>query len=264
MIITPAPEEQTGAFQSPTPEKSGRRKKFLLIGLLIVIGGLIVWSNVWKSNLTVSEVTVEGNRIVDANEILQLAHITEGALMYNIELTEIQKNVSSNFFIKDAIVERDLPSTIHIQVIERSPMVMVNRGQIQYLDEDGVVLPHSISKETFDLPILSGLPAGVSLKAGTAVTHVDVQEALDILIASRSVSNEMYHMISEIRLRDGGDIVLYAAERGVPIIFGRGEAASKMVRLETFWNEVVRQRGAQQLLYVDLRFDDQIVVRWKS
>jgi cell division protein FtsQ len=262
-ILTPSPEELAAAPR-PAPEKFGRRKKFLLIGLLVVIGGLVVWSNVWKSNLTVSEVVVEGNLIVDANEILQLAHIQEGVPMYEIELTEIQKNVSSNFFVRDAIVERDLPSTIRIRVIERSPIVMVNRGEILYLDEEGVVLPHSISKETFDLPILSGVPSGVALKVGTTITHKDVQEALTILAVSKAVSNELYHLISEIRLRDGGDLVLYGAEKGVPIIFGRGEAASKMVRLETFWNEIVRERGAQQLQYVDLRFDDQIVVRWKS
>ena len=69
-------------------------------------------------------------------------------------------------------------------------------------------------------------------------------------------------MISEVRLRNGGDIVLYAAEWGVPIIFGHGEIASKLVRLESFWNSVVRQQGVENLQYVDLRFDDQVVVRW--
>ena len=264
MMNTPLSMEPTSPGVSPLPEKFGTRKKLLLVGLLLGIGGLVVWSNVWKSNLTVSTVTVEGNVIVDANEILQLAHVKEGALMYDLDLAEIQKNVSSNFFVRDAVVERDLPSTIRVTVIERSPITMVNHGNILYLDEEGVVLPHSISKETFDLPILSGLPAGVPFKVGSTVENRDVQESLRILVASKTVSSELYHLISEIRLRNGGDIVLYSAERGVPIIFGHGDVASKMVRLETFWNEVVRERGAQHLQYVDLRFADQIVVRWKS
>ena len=261
---TPPLDDLERPVETTSPKKGGTGKKILLLGLLLGIGGLIVWSNAWKSNLTVDTVTVEGNRIVEANEVLQLAHVKTGTPMYDVDLTAIQKDVATNFFIKDAIVERDLPSTIRITVVERAPIAMVNRGTILYLDDEGVVLPHSISKETFDLPMLSGVPSGVALSVGTTVKHPDVQEALQILAASKAVNKELYHLISEIRLRNGGDLVLYAAERGVPIIFGHGAVADKMVRLEAFWNEVVRERGSQQLQYVDLRFDDQIVVRWGS
>ncbi len=244
--------------------KGDSGKKIVLVGLILGIAGLVVWSNVWKKNLTISRVTVEGNRIVEANEILQLAQVKKGSPMYDLDLASVQRDVASNFFIKDVMVERDLPSTIRVTVVERSPIVMINRSDILYLDQDGVVLPHSISKETFDLPILSGIGADVSLKTGSTLSSTDVREALDILAAAKSVSREMYHLISEVRLRNGGDIVLYAAERGVPILFGHGEVASKMVRLEKFWNEVVRERGAQNLQYIDLRYDDQVVVRWDT
>lgn len=240
------------------------KKTILLGGLILGIVGLIVWSNVWKSNLTVSKVTVEGNRIVEVNEILQLAQVKPGTPLYDLDLAAIRNNVVSNFFIKDAVVERDLPSTIRITVHERSPIAIINRADILYIDEEGVILPHSISKETFDLPILSGLPSIVSLNVGTTLRNDDVQEALTILLASKLVSKELYHLISEVHLRNGGDIVLYAAEWGVPIIMGRGDIACKLVRLETFWNEVVRQRGSQALQYVDLRYEDQVVVRWRS
>jgi cell division protein FtsQ len=238
--------------------------KLLFGGLILGIVGLIVWSNVWKSNLTVTKVVVEGNRIVEANEVLQLAQVALGTPMYDVDLAGIRNAVTSNFFIKDAVVKRDLPSTIRIMVQERSPIAIVNRGDILYLDDEGVVLPHSISKETFDLPILSGVPAESPLKSGTTIKLVDVQEALTILAAAKLVSKELYHLISEVRLRNGGDLVLYAAEGGVPIIMGRGDIACKLVRLEAFWNEVVRERGPQALQYVDLRYEDQVVVRWRS
>ena len=245
-----------------TKDDSG--KKIVLVGLLLGIAGLVVWSNVWKKNLTISRVTVEGNRIVEANEILQLAQVKKGSPMYDLDLAAVQRDVASNFFVKDVMVERDLPSTIRVTVVERSPIVMINRSDIVYLDQEGVVLPHSISKETFDLPILSGIGTDVALKTGSTLASTDVREALDILAAAKSVSREMYHLISEVRLRNGGDIVLYAAEWGVPILFGHGEVASKMVRLEKFWNEVVRERGAQHLQYIDLRYEDQVVVRWDT
>lgn len=238
--------------------------KFGFIGLLLGVTGLVVASNLWKSELTVRRVAVKGNRIVETPEILQLVKIAKDAQLHEVDLMAVRKNVLSHYFIKDAVVERDLPATIKITVKERAPLAIVNAQEVLYLDEDGVVLPHSISKALFDLPILSGVPGTITLKPGMTLKNADVQEALEILATSKLLGKELYYMISEVRLRDGGDIVLYAAEWGVPIIMGKGNIPNKLVRLETFWREVVRQQGSERLQYVDLRFDDQIVVRWNQ
>ena len=238
--------------------------KFGFVGLLLGVTGLVVASNLWKSELRVRRVAVEGNRIVETPEILQLVKIVKDAQLHEVDLMAVRKNVLSHYFIKDAVVERDLPATIKITVKERAPLAIVNAQEVLYLDEDGVVLPHSISKALFDLPILSGVPGTITLKPGMTLKNADVQEALEILATSKLLGKELYYMISEVRLRDGGDIVLYAAEWGVPIIMGKGNIPNKLVRLETFWREVVRQQGSERLQYVDLRFDDQIVVRWNQ
>lgn len=240
----------------------GRAKRGWLWTLLVVSVGLIAFSNYWKSSLKLKDVVVEGTRIVDKNELLQLSQVQAGTLLYDVDLTSIQRNVLSHHYVKDATVERNLPSSIKISIVERLPLALVNGNEIRYLDEDGVVLPHSVSKALFDLPVLSGVPNSDGLKLGSRVDHPDVQEALSILSTAKLVSKELFHLISEVQIRPG-DIVLYSAEWGIPIIFGRGDASSKLVRLETFWNEIVKERGAENLQYVDLRYDGQIVVRWK-
>lgn len=239
-----------------------KAKRMRLWLLLCACAGLIAFSNYWKSNLRVKEILVEGTRIVDKNEILQLSQIQKDVLLTDVDLTSVQRNIMSHYYVKDVMVERNLPAFIKITVVERQPLALVNGSEIRYLDEDGVVLPHSVSKALFDLPVLSGIPNTVSLKPGSKVEDPDVREALRILSTARMVSKELSHLISEAHVRHG-DIILYSTEWGVPIIFGRGNAPSKLVRLETFWNEVVKERGAQNLQYVDIRFDDQVVVRWK-
>lgn len=243
---------------------TSRSPKFGFITLLVVVIGLIVSANLWKTSLRVQRVTVEGNRIVETAEIMQLVRIQKNTQLQDIDLTAVQKDILSHHFIKDAVVERDLPATLKITITERLPLAIVNGAEILYLDEDGVVLPHSISKQLFDLPVLSGISPEIALAPGGTINNPDVHEALQILATSKLVSKELYHLISEVRLRSGGDIVLYAAEWGVPIIFGRGDIANKLVRLEAFWNDIVREKGSQRLQYVDLRFDDQVVVRWNQ
>jgi cell division protein FtsQ len=237
------------------------KTKGLLVLFAIAIC-LVFGANAWKSSLRVNQIKIDGNRVVETNEIIQLTQILRGTLLYKADLTAIQRNVMSHHYIKDAVVERNLPNSIHIQIVERVPIAIVNRTENLYLDEDGVVLPRSVSHQVFDLPMISGISSSEQLSLGSTIKQADVIETLQLLTAMKAINRPMFHNISEAQVRNGGDIVLYSAEGCVPIIFGRGEVPSKLVRLETFWNNIVRTRGTQLLQYVDLRYKDQIVARW--
>jgi cell division protein FtsQ len=231
--------------------------------LLVATICLVFGANTWKSSLKIKQIKIDGNRIVGENEILQLTQVQINALLYKVDLTAIQRNVMSHHYIKDAIVERNLPNSLRIHLVERIPITIVNRPETMYLDEDGVVLPRSISHRLFDLPMISGISESEPLALGSTVKQPDVLEALQLLSTMKIVNRPMYHNISEVHVRNGGDIVVYSTEGGVPIIFGRNDMPSKLVRLETFWNTVVRTRGTQYLQYIDLRYQDQVVASWK-
>jgi cell division protein FtsQ len=230
--------------------------------LLVFVVALTVGGNLWKSNLRVKRVTVVGTVNVETNQVIQLAEIPTGTPLYDVDLTRVQRNVQSHYFIRRATVERDLSGGIRITVEERTPLAVILGSPLWYVDDRGVVLPSSISKAVYDLPVLAGLPATTKLTAGSMVGQDDVQEALLVLNVLKRVDREMFHRISEIRVRNGGDMVLTSAESGVPIIFGRGEISDKVARLESFWASEVAERGTKDLEYVDLRYRDQVVARW--
>ena len=235
------------------------------IGLIMLLAGtlaLILGANGWKAGLRATQFRVEGNRLVAANEIIQLMEIQKGVLLYKTDLTAIQRSVESHYYIKRATVERDLPNTICVRVEERLPLAVINVEGLKYIDREGVVLPHADSKMLFDLPVISGIGSGVDCTLGAHVTDTEVTEAIDILSALKLTNRELFHNISEVELRNGGDIVLYTAEGGVPILFGRGNIMNKLVRLETFWYHTVIARGVRHLQYIDVRYEDQVIARW--
>jgi len=241
-----------------------KSKKSGVLALVTLVVLVIIAANAWKSSLKVKQVKVEGNRIVATNEIVQLMQAPFGTLLYKADLTSIQKNVLSHYYIKDAVVERNLPNTIRVTVKERIPIAIINRSEPLYLDDEGVVLPRSVAKKMFDLPVISGITTPEQLLLGSHVTQPDVLEAMQLLAVVKIVNRPLSYNISEIQVRNGGDIVLFAAESGVPIIFGRGDMANKIARLEVFWDTIVRTRGPQNLQYIDLRYKDQIVARWTN
>ena len=94
--------------------------------------------------------------------------------------------------------------------------------------------------------------------------NADVREALEIINASKMTSENLFHTISEIHLRKGHDLVLYSFETGAPIIFGKGDAVKKMVKLDAFWQQCLQNGDTKDIQYIDIRFDDQVVVSRKS
>lgn len=241
------------------------RKTLLRVGLVVVVvATLAIGGNLWKSGLRVKTVVVEGVVNVGRNQIIQLADVPIGTPLYDLDLTEVQRNVGSHHFIRRAVVERNLPGTIRISVTERTPLAIVPGPTLMYVDEDGVILPPTNVRAVYDLPVISGLSSSDSLLPGRTVVSADAREAVALLWTLRLGNREMFHRVSEVRLRNGGDMILYSAEWGVPILFGHGEIADKLARLESFWESEVALRGTQHLQYVDVRFEDQVIARWKG
>jgi cell division protein FtsQ len=243
-----------------------RRKKstiFLFLLLLVLVFGLTSLANLWKGELRAERVQVRGTRILTEKEVAALASVSFGMPLYDVDLSQVRSRLLSNPFIREAVVSHDLPSTIKIAVEERSPVALLGGLEPYYLSEDGYVLPPVTSKEVFDLPVITGLAQQKPVKAGMKIGSENFKAAIEILHEAAATDSEIYHLISEINIGGIAPIV-YTAEHGIPIFFDRENIHAQLVHLQTFWNSYVRQKGPDQLSSIDLRFEDQVVVRWNA
>ncbi len=244
------------------PKKTNAKKHFLLMILLgAVLLGLAIYANVWKENRRATEVVVEGNRILAAKDILVLAVVPGNSLMFELDLFAIERRVSKNPYIKSVAVHRDIPNRVRISIEERVPVAAFVLDRLYYLDADGYVLPPARSQSIFDLPVLTGLPSG-GFVSGARTKNRDALDALSILSVAQAIDGELYRNISEIHFEENKDAVFYTAEFGIPVVLGREQVGINLVKFDAFWKSVVAKNGAQQLQYIDLRFEDQVVVRW--
>lgn len=247
------------------PKTSGAKKQFLLMALLVlVLTGVAIYANVWKENRRVAEVVVEGNRILAAKDILVQAKVPANSLMFELDLYAIEQRVLKNDYVKSVAVHRDIPNRVRISIEERVPVAAMVLDRLYYLDAEGYVLPPARSQFIFDLPVLAGVLPENEFAAGKQTKNSNVRDALYVLSVAKDVDEEMYRNISELRLDGNKDFVFYTAEFGIPVILGRDEIGTRLVKFESFWKSVVARQGADQLQYIDLRFDEQVVVRWNS
>jgi cell division protein FtsQ len=229
--------------------------------LVTVVAGIA--ANSWKQNLVVGEVVVRGNAIVDTDDIVSRAGVKTGAPLYDVDLGTVQRNVLGNRVIRSVAVNRELPDRIVITIEERSPIAALALGTLIYLDETGYMLPPVRSATVVDLPLLTGEIGEADLTPGKSMRSTAVREMLAIVMMAHATSEDLARNISEIHRTGEGEMVVYTAEFGVPVIFGKGETAAKLVKLDGFWKSIVQPVGGQRLQYVDLRFSDQVVCRWK-
>jgi cell division protein FtsQ len=246
--------------------RTGRTKLGIALMGLLVIGVLAatLGANAWKRDLPVRAVAIEGNSIVPSAEVLKLAEIPKSTKLFDVDIAAVRRRLLQNPFIRSVSVNREGSSGIMIALEERVPLAALVADQLLYIDDEGYVLPATKSERMFDLPVLTGALPLADCRPGRCITKPSVTEALDLLLLSRGISDELYRGISEIAVREDGDLVVYTSDAGVPVIVGQGELPVKLAKFDGFWREVVARRGPQQLQYVDLRFEDQVVVRWNG
>jgi cell division septal protein FtsQ len=244
----------------------GRTGWVLLLTAALVVGlaAVAVTANTWKHEFRVLRVRTEGNSIVPDSDIVRMAAIPKNGKLYEVDLNAVRVKVQQNPFMKRVSVAREIPDGIAITVTERRPFAALILDRILYVDAEGFILPPVRSGAVLDLPVVTGDMPASECVPGRQIRTRRLRGALEILATAQRIGDDLYRLISEVHCDGDSTYVLFTAESGVPVVFGRGDVPVKLVTLDGFWKQIVMQRGAAQLKTVDLRFADQVVARWNE
>jgi cell division protein FtsQ len=232
--------------------------------LSILALGLAVSANGWKEDLKIGEVTVQGNRILSSETIIGLSGLHKKERMFGVDLFQVQKRLLQHQFIRSASVRRETPGRITVSVVERAPVAAISSGTMEFMDDEGYLLPPLVSDQIFDIPIITGTFSADDLVPGRQTRSPKLLSALSVILAMQAVGEVVYRNISEVHIVANGEIVLYTTEGAVPVYIGLEDFGKKLVSLEAFWNQVAMRGDVRNLEYIDLRYDGQVVARWKG
>lgn len=237
--------------------------KLSMVGLVAAGIGVLGLGWYWQATLQCSAVVVERTVHAEAGEIRELAEVDTGQVLYDIDPAVIRDRVRHHPWVEDASVSRIPTGTLTIEVKERTPSVLVisagNHRPAYYLDYAGYQMPTSV-EHLHNVPLVRGLQA--SYEPGQVVQDSTMRSFLKALEARPAAEP----LISEIRMQQGTIHLRTVASpdgEAIPVRMGRGSFDSKLTRLSAFWEQAVR-RYDRQYRHIDLRFDDQVVVRETS
>jgi cell division septal protein FtsQ len=149
-----------GKTKTKKVQKKAKLKFWHILFYLLLIGG--IFYSVQKSylfliswdNLEVKDMIIVCRNPDVKEEIQQnLENINLGnILLFDIE--HLQEALAAHRWVKEVRIRKILPSTLKIEIKNRTPLALLKRGNLYLIDEEGIHLERIESTEKLDLPLL--------------------------------------------------------------------------------------------------------------
>jgi cell division protein FtsQ len=172
-----------------------------VVAVLVLVGlvATSVWLVFFSAVLSVDKVTVDGNRLLGPDRVLEVAHVPMGEQLALVDLQAISRRVAALAEVEDVDVTRAWPDGVRIDVTERTAIAVVELGgRLRGLDADGVVfreyrsvpkgMPRvrpTTSTGTDALAEAAGVVAVLPADLAARVDHVEVQTIDQITLVLR-------------------------------------------------------------------------------
>lgn len=146
-------EDRIPKLKTERKKKANRKLLFYLIIFFILIS-IIIYLQSPLSN--VKKIVVTGNEVIPAEEIIDISGISTDHNIWNVSVKDIDRKISEHPLIKNSEIDRQLPNTIKINVVEQKVVGYVEKAdKLHPLSEDGVVIPYSDLVHYGDAPFIS-------------------------------------------------------------------------------------------------------------
>lgn len=89
--------------------------------------------NTEKLSFNVKKILVLNNDRVSQKEIIKLSKVKKGNVLMDYDIFEIKNNLEQHPWIKDVSVQRILPDTLKISVVENKPIAILKDSRHHYL-----------------------------------------------------------------------------------------------------------------------------------
>jgi cell division protein FtsQ len=207
----------------------------------------------------VQRVEVAGVHLLAPHEALAASGIRVGESVWS-DPAGWEARLARHPVVAEARVTRRLPGTLRIGVREKEPVGLVEAGALRPVTARGELLPADPARVAVDLPLIR-IPlsrGGVAPRDRALLAEVERLGQLDAGLLAR---------VSEVRW-SGRDLLLTLSAPDARVLVPAGAGTDRLRRLRAALAEVegrlaARADGAGPVR-IDLRFQDQVVVRFPS
>ena len=222
-----------------------RRRKLLVHAAFVLGVAALVWIVFFSPLLTVSDVEVVGGGHVTAADITTIAGLDERRNLLLMSTTEVAQAVRGLAWVKRAEVDRKLPGTLRVNIVERVPALALQASEARWtIDRQGHVLAPGAPKRLATVAAVSD----EEIVVGERVTSAEVQGALAVF---RIIPDRLRRNVEAI-FAPGSERISLSLESGLLIRLGAAEKLRAKSSVLTALLGRIRSEGVG-VGYVDVR-----------
>ena len=172
-----------------------------------------------------------------------------GTNLFHLDIAGLRRDVSSLPWVSRVEIEKKLPDTLRVRIVERTPIALVQgNDSIRYVDDRGVAFAMlSPAAGDSDLPLIS------------EAQQSDLPRSVAILRTLKAQDPELYARISEVRPLPPGSFAFFDRELHAFVYANEEDLSSKWRDLRAIARAEHLERG--DIAYADLRFNGQVVIK---
>jgi len=194
--------------------------------------------------LRVADIRVEGRATTDRETILAALGARPGTPILAVDPARAKEQLERLPWVRSAVIERRLPDTLYVRLVEREPLALWQHGgRIELIDRTGAVIPVTRLDRFARLPMVVGEDAASHAAELLAMLASEAELAARVTAAVR-VGGRRWNL----RIDNAIEVLLPAD--------GPAAAWADLARLER--SSAVLKRDVQA---IDMRLPDRLVVR---
>jgi cell division protein FtsQ len=192
----------------------------------------------------VVDIRVEGRETTDRETILDALGARPGIPIFAVDPARAKQQLESLPWVRSAVIERRLPDTIYVRLVEREPMALWQHGgKLDLIDRTGAVIPVTRLDRFAELPMVVGDDA-----ASHAAELLAMLASQPDLAARVTAAIDIGGRRWNLRLDNAVDVLLPSDDPAA--------AWADLARLQR--NSAILQRDVRA---IDMRLPDRLVVR---
>lgn len=249
------------AVRRTAPVRRGFRwRRWFVSAAAVLVAGAGFWWLTQSGVFAVSRLGTGAYRFTEERALKSALAPLLGRNLWSLDRTDVKDALAPLPWVRDVFVQRRLPGTVDIELIEWRPILIVAEAGAPVgaptlvLVEDGRVLPFPRRLSAPVLPVLAGLVVERSATGPARLPAALAPSVLALIAAVEESGLEAVTPVDFIVVRSEGFGIVLQDSMGTLLVGREGYTD----RLERYL--LARDRLAKNL-EIDLRFQDRVTVR---
>jgi cell division protein FtsQ len=225
----------------------------------------------------IQEIDVQTDGVIAPDQIRRWTGVRPGQNVFALDLTGVRRNLEMVSMVQTVSLEKILPRTLRIRVVEREPLAQLNIAKPRspggfelvpfYLDADAYVISplsspqcsaSAVNQPNDQLPVILGLNAN-EVQPGRRIESTQARAALQLIQAFARSPMQSLVDLSTIDV-SMSDVLVVKTGQGSEITFGLSDIDQQLLRWQAVFGAA--QGMNKSIATLDLAVSNNIPATW--